>query len=343
MKRDLFLVLLVIGIVLSTVFSTSVSNMLNQKVYAHMFSTDETASFLAFVDQLQVESGLVQTNLANNNLSLAQKHANKAASLLTPSIIIEIAEKNQKTADDLSTAVDDLQKITSSSEKQQQRVKQLVSDINVAVTEAVTIIEQEQGDSSNFLKKGIDFLSGIFGGSSEKADTKVEKNDTIQSIAFADLVDSILINYGNAYAVDFDMTNMSNMVTMGNNSSSMTMDGMVGNNSNNNSNSSTDMNSMDMSSSTMANMDNKDRNYTMVDLTDYQSAQVLATKAQDIFKTELKPTAPGNSSAHVVNLENGLMQLNNSIKDKASPTDIMMLVHTQIHPNLLEAFNLKLR
>jgi hypothetical protein len=340
---DLFLVLLVIGIVLSTVFSTSISNMLNQKVYAHMFSTDETASFLAFVDQLQVESGLVQTNLANNNLSLAQKHANKAASLLTPSIIIEIAEKNQKTADDLSTAVDDLQKITSSSEKQQQRVKQLVSDINVAVTEAVTIIEQEQGDSSNFLKKGIDFLSGIFGGSSEKADTKVEKNDTIQSIAFADLVDSILINYGNAYAVDFDMTNMSNMVTIGKNSSSMTMDGMVGNNSNNNSNSSTDMNSMDMPSSTMANMDNKDRNYTMVDSTDYQSAQVLATKAQDIFKTELKPTAPGNSSAYVVNLENGLMQLNNSIKDKASPTDIMMLVHTQIHPNLLEVFNLKLR
>ena len=70
-------------------------------------------------------------------------------------------------------------------------------------------------------------------GGSEKVDTKVEKNGTIQSLAFADLVDSILINYGNAYAVDFDMTNMSNMVTMGNNSSSMTMDGMVDNNSNN--------------------------------------------------------------------------------------------------------------
>jgi hypothetical protein len=343
MKRDLFLVLLVMGIVLSTVFSTSVSNILNQKVYAHMFTTDETASFLAFADQLKVEAGLVQTNLASNNLLLAQKHANKAASLLTPGIIVEIAEKNQKTADDLSTAVDDLQKITSSSEKHQQRVKQLVSDINAAVTEAVTIIEQGEGDSSNFLKKGIDFLSGIFGGSSEKADTKVEKNGTIQSMGFADLVDSILINYGNAYAVDFDMTNMSNMVTTRNNSSSMTMDDMTDNNSNNNSNSSTNMNSMDMSSSVMANMDYKGRNYTLVDMTDYQSAQALATKAQDIFKTELKPIASGNSSAHVANLENGLMQLNNSIKNKASPTDIMMVVHTQIHPNLLEGFNLKLR
>jgi hypothetical protein len=345
MKRELFLVLLVMGIILSAVFSSNINNILNQKAYAHMFSTDETASFLAFADQLQEESGLVQTNLASNNLSLAQKHANKAASLLTPSIIVEIAEKNQKIADDLSTAVDGLQKITSSSEKQQQRVKQLVSDINAAVTEAVTIIEQEQGDSSNFLKKGIDFLRGIFGGgSSEKATTKVEKNGTIQSLAFADLVDSILINYGNAYAVDFDMTNMSNMVTMGNNSSSMTMDGIVDNNSNNaNSNSSMNMDSMDMSSSMMVNMNSKGRNYSLVDITDYQSAQALATKAQDIFKTELKPIAPRNSSAIVINLENGLMQLNDSIKNKASPMNAMMIVHTQIHPNLLKAFNLKLR
>jgi hypothetical protein len=336
------------GIVLSAAFSTSVSNILNQEVYAHMFSTDETASFLAFADQLQVESGLVQTNLVNNNLSLAQKHANKAASLLTPSIIVEIAEKNQKVSDDLSTAVDGLQKITSSSEKQQQRVKQLVSNINTAVTQAVTIIEQEQGDSSNFLKNGIDFLRGIFGGgSSEKATTKVEKNGTIQAIAFADLVDSILINYGNAYAVDFDMTNMSNMVRMEKNSSSMTMGGMVNNNNNNrnnnNSNSSMNMGSMDMSSSTMMSTNSEGRNYSLTDITDYQSAQTLATKAQDIFKTELKPIAPGNSSAFAVSLENGLTQLNNAIKNKASPTNVMMVVHTQIHPNLLETFNLKLR
>jgi hypothetical protein len=345
MKRDLFLVLLVIGIVLSTILSTSVSNILNQNVYAHMFSTDETASFLAFADQLQVESGLVQTNLANNNLSLAQKHANKAASLLTPSIIVEIAEKNQRVSDDLSIAVDGLQKITSSSEKQQQMVQGLVSNINTAVTEAVTIIEQEQGDSSNILKNGIDFLRGIFGGgSSEKATTKVEKNETIQALAFADLVDSILINYGNAYAVDFDMTNMSNMVTMGNNSSTMTMDGLVNNNrNNNNSNSSMNIDSMNMSSSTMGNMDSKGRNYSLVDVTDYQSTQALTTKAQDIFKTELKPIAPRNSSASAINLENGLTQLNNAIKNKASPMDLMMIVHTQIHPNLLKAFNLKLR
>jgi hypothetical protein len=340
------LVLLFVSITFSTVLFSNTNNFfVIPNVYAHIFTTDETASFLSFVDQLQVESELVQTNLINNNLSLAQKHANKAASLLSPSIIVEIAEKNQKVADDLTTAVDDLQKITSSSDKQRQMVNQLVSQINATLGEAVTIrLEQEQReDSSNFLEKGIEFLRGIFdGGGSEKADNRIDRNTTIQPLAFADLVDSLLISYGNAYAVDFDMTNMSNMAMMSGNSSSMVMSGMV-NNSINNSNSSMNIGSMNMSSSTM-NMDsNTNRNYSLVDMTDYQSAQALATKAQEIFNTELKPIAPGNTSIFTTNLENGITQLNNSIKNKASPMDVMMIVHTQIHPNLLEAFNLKLR
>lgn len=340
------LVLLFVSITFSTVLFSNTNNFfIIQNVYAHIFTTDETASFLSFADQLQVESELVQTNLINNNLSLAQKHANKAASLLSPSIIVEIAEKNQKVADDLTTAVDDLQKITSSSDKQRQMVNQLVSQINTTLGEAVTIrLEQEQReDSSNFLEKGIEFLRGIFGGGgSEKADNRIDRNTTIQPLAFADLVDSLLINYGNAYAVDFDMTNMSNMAMMSGNSSSMVMSGMV-NNSINNSNSSMNMDSMNMSSSTM-NMDsNMNRNYSLVDITDYQSAQALVTKAQEIFNTEFKLIAPGNTSIFITNLENGITQLNNSIKNKASPMDVMMIVHTQIHPNLLGAFNLKLR
>jgi hypothetical protein len=338
------LVLLFVSIIFSTVFFGNTNNFfIIQNVYAHIFTTDDTTLFLSFADQLQVESELVQTNLVNNNLSLAQKHANKAASLLTPSIIVEIAEKNQKVADDLTTAVDDLQKITSSSDKQRQMVNQLVSQINTTLGEAVIIrIEQEQEDSSNFLEKGIEFLRGIFGGGGEKADNRIDRNTTIQPLAFADLVDSLLINYGNAYAVNFDMTNMSNMAMISGNSSSMMMSGMV-NNSINNSNSGMNMGSMNMSSSTM-NMDsNTNRNYSLVDMTDYQSAQALATKAQEIFNTELKPIAPGNTSIFITNLENGITQLNNSIKNKASPMDVMMIVHTQIHPNLLEAFNLKLR
>jgi hypothetical protein len=341
MIREPYLVLLVIGIIFSMVFSTNTNTFINQKVYAHMFTADETASFLAFADQLQVESKLVQTNLVNNNLSLAQNHANKAASLLTPSVVIEIEEQNQKIADDLTTAVSDLQKISSSSEKQQQMVKQLVSDINSTVVEAVNIrMKQGQGDPSNFLEKGIEFLGGLFGGGGEEADDKVDVDETTKPIAFADLVDSVLINYGNAYRVDFDMTNMSNMAMTGGNSSSMAMVDMADKNNSNNS-SSMNIGSTNM---TMKNMNSKtNRNYSLVDMTDYQSAQALATKAQEIFNNELKSTAPNNSSAFITNLENGLRQINGSIKNKVSPVDIMTIVHTQIHPNLLEIFNLRYR
>jgi hypothetical protein len=347
MVKNSSLVLFFVAIIFSFTLSSSINSSPHyQKVIAHIFTTDETASFVAFADQLQVESELVQTNLVNNNLSLAQKHANKAASLLTPTILIEIAEENEKIADDLTTAVNGLQKITSSSENQRQMVNQLVADVNATLSEAVTIrMEQRQGqDSSNFLERGIEFLGGIFGGTDgeEEVDDKVDRNNRIKPLAFADLVDSILINYGNAYAVDFDMTDMSNMVMMGGNSS-MVMSSMATNGDNNNS--SNNMSSMNMNmSSTMMNTDSKmDNNYSLVNMTDYQSAQALAAKALEIFNTELRLIVPTNETGFVSNLDEGLTQLNDLIRNKASPMDIMMIVHTQIHPSLLEAFNLQLR
>jgi hypothetical protein len=328
-KKNLSLILLLSGTIVSIVSLTSFENNnspFSRNAYGHNFTPSESASFLSFVDQLQVESELVETNLANNNISLAQEHAKKANALLTPNITKEIAERNQRVANDLITAVSNLQNASSEQQQQQQQpASQLVSDIDAILDEAVTIrIDQEQRD-----------------------------NDTIQALAFADLVDSVLSNYGNAYGVGFDMTNMSNMATMmessNSSSSSMAKSGMADDNNNNN-NSNMNMASMNMSSSsssssTMMNMDSKmDRNYQLVNTADYQSAQALAAKALEIFKAELKPMASNNNTtAFITNLENGLTQLNNSIRSKASPMDIMMIVHTQIHPNLMQAFNLQLR
>jgi hypothetical protein len=353
MVRNLSVVLFLACLLLSLVSSSSVNfNPFDKKIYAHIFSTDETASFVAITDQVQVESQLVKTNLANNNLSLAQNHASKAASLLTPDVVSEVAEANEGIADKLLTELSDLQKISSSSDEQQQMVNQLVSDINATLGEAVVVRTQQrqQDDSSNFLESGIEFLRGIFGGGNQKSNDKIEVNSTTQPLAFADLVDSILINYGNAYAVDFDMTNMSNMAMMGGNSSDMmTMSSTAGNRTNSNNGNGMNMDSMNVPSSASSmevdsKIDNKtDRIYSLVDITDYQSAQELTTKAQEILDTKLKPMAPNNSSAFITNLENGFTQLNDLIQSKSSPMDIMMIVHMQIHPNLLEAFNLPLR
>jgi hypothetical protein len=325
MGRSSYRTLLSLAAILLSIFLGSSINMNNDNnsflnAYGHTFSPNESASFLSFVDQLQVESELVQTNLANDSTSLAQEHAKKAGSLLTSNITTEIAEENQRVANELTRAINDLQDI-SLSPQQVESIDQLVSDIDSILGEAEsTRIEQEDLE-----------------------------NATIQALAFADLVNSILENYGNAYAVNFDMTNMSNMAMMGqsnNNMSTMTMSNMSTNGNDNDSN--IEMNSMNMSSSrAMIGMDvgggrESSINSSLVNMTDFQSAQALAAKALEIFNVELKPMAPNNSSAFISNLENGLTQLNDSIRNKASPMDIMMIVHTQIHPNILQAFNLRL-
>ena len=329
MGRSSYRILLSLAIILLSIILGSSTNINNDNnsflnAYGHTFSPNESASFLTFVDQIQIESELVQTNLANGSTSLAQEHAKKAGSLLTSNITSEIAEENQRVANELTRAINDLRDI-SLSPQQVGSIDQLVSDIDSILGEAEsTRIEQEDLE-----------------------------NATIQALAFADLVNSILENYGNAYAVDFDMTNMSNMVMNGqsnNNMSTMTMSNMDTNGNDNDSNK--EMNSMNMSSSsTVVGMDvgggegsesGINASSSLVNLTDYQSAQALAAKALEIFNTELKPMAPNNSSASLTNLENGLSKLNDSIRNKASPMDIMMIVHTQIHPNILQAFNLRM-
>jgi hypothetical protein len=298
MRKIRAVVPIFLGIIISTCSLNGVSNNYNnilpsfeQNAYAHNFTPDESASFLSFIEQLRVESELVRSNLANNNISLAHQHANKAAALLTPNITKEIAERVQRVSQDLSTAVSDLQNISSPQQQEPSasEINQL-ANLDAILDEAISArIDREQRD-----------------------------NVTIQAFAFANLVNSVLRDYGNAYAVGFDMTNMSNMARM--------MD-MPGSNRN-------------VSSSSVMGTE-LDRNYSLVNAADYQSAQALANKALEFFKTKLAPMESSNNRTAFI--MNGLMQLNNSIKSKASPMDIMMIVHTQIHPYLMKMFGLQLQ
>ena len=325
----------------------STDNFYNVKIYGHQFTPDETANFVGIIGQMQAELELVPANLANNNVSLAQNHANKAASLLTPRILVEIAEDNPRLAGDLRSAMIQLQSISSSSESQVQSVSQLVSDLNERLGEDANVrMAQVQPISSNPLEGAMKSLANIFGGSGTEGK---DQNTKLEALALANVIDGVLIHYGNAYRVGFDMTNMSNMVMIGNNNSpsSMVMNNpLTGNNSGS---SNMNMQSMNTSSNTMTMTEHGDQmntGYSLVNMSDYQSAQALATKASEIFNTKLKLTTMSNNknvTAFVTHLENGLTQLNDSISSKASPLDVMMIVHTQIHPNLLEAFNLQLR
>jgi hypothetical protein len=322
-------------------------NFYNVKIYGHLFTPNETANFVGIIGQMQAELELVPANLINNNVSLAQSHANKAASLLTPRILVEIAEDNPGLASDVRRAVIQLQNVTSSSESEQKSISERVIDLNKRLEEdAMVRIAQLPPSSSNFLE-ALKSLGSLFGGNNEELD----QNTKLQALAFANVIDGVLINYGNAYRVGFDMTNMSNMVMIGNNSSpgSMVMNNPVTGNNSGTSNMNMNMQSTNTSSSTMTMMQHGSEmktGYSLINMSDYQSAQALATKAFEIFNAKLKLTTMNNNknvTPFITNLENGLTNLNNSIGKKASPLDIMMIVHSEIHPNLLEAFGLELR
>ena len=341
-----YLLFVLFYLILSISVISNNDNFHIEKIYAHLFTPNETATFVSIVYQLQAELELVSMNLANNNLSLAQNHASKASSLLTQRILAEIAEDNPKLASDLGNRLIQLETISSTSADQVQSTSRVVSDLNERLNEdALVRMAQLQPDSSNFLEGFTKTLGNIFGGDDMKVK---EQNAKIEALALANVIDSVLINYGNAYQVGFDMTNMSNMVmpTKNDNAVSMIMNNSPAGNMSATANMSMNMHSLNSSSSAMTQHDNEmnDR-YSLVNVSDYQSAQALVVKASNIFNDKLKFTEIDNKNItrYITNLENGFTQLNNLVAKKDSPLDVMMTVHTTIHPNLLEAFSLQLR
>lgn len=283
-------------------------------ILGHNFSPDESASFLALVNTLKAEAQMVQQNLATNNMSLASDHANKALALMTDDVNKEIAEKNQRLSDDLNTVLVLLKTSTESAHgnKTASDTDLLVNDIDDILDEIVTA----------------------------RIDPDQLNNSTIQVLAVVELLDEVLRNYGDAFAVGYDMTNMS----------MMTMDG--NNNTNNSSENSSihSMSTMNMGggdgSDNMSMEDMSNSNDILINTTDYQTAQALAMKVQELFDNQIMNSSlsEGSQTANqtINNVSAALEDLVTSIDGKASPMDIMTIVHTRIHPNLMTAFGLQL-
>jgi hypothetical protein len=317
--------------------------------YGHDFTPNDYASFVSYVDQFQTEANLVNVNLVNNNLSLAREHANEAFSIFYWDLMIEIAEQDRKTSDELKSAVEDLKNITlsfpnsesvptvaitndTSSDRREQLLQQASQLITTIDTNTDVVINmtaaRQQAEESSFLNQVVGFFSSIFTGEQQQDSNR---NESIHPMRFAELIDSVLRNYGDAYNVNFDMTDMTNMALMSDSSLA-----------DNNSNQSTNTGTMNMSL-TMMHTDNRmNGTNTLVNVEDYQSAQGLAAKSLEVFYNNLNPMMYKNAtSVSSNNLESSLIQLNNSIKEKVSPMNLMMIVHTQIHPNFIEAFDIQ--
>ena len=288
----------------------------NIHLFGHNFSPDESASFLALVNTIKAEAQLVRQNIASNNMSLASDHANNALALMTDDVNKEIAERNQRLSDDLNSDLASLKASTEptsvNSTASNTDTDILVDDINGILDEIVTA----------------------------RIDPDQLNNSTIQVLAAVELLDGVLRNYGDAFAVEYDMTNMS-MMTMGGNNNN------IGNNGGNDTANMHSMSTMNMggkNNMSMENMSNSDGK--LVNITDYQTAQALAMKVQELFDTQVMTNSLSEGSEPVDqsinNTSTALKELVTSIDGKKSPMDIMTIVHTKIHPDLMTAFGLQL-
>jgi hypothetical protein len=114
----------------------------SNSAYAHDFSGDESASFLALVESIKVELALVHTN-APSNATLALKHAEHAHNHLDEHIIEEIAERNERLGRDLPAALEELHDSVGSAAEEEVATK--VQEINDLLAEAVIVrIDNEQ-------------------------------------------------------------------------------------------------------------------------------------------------------------------------------------------------------
>jgi hypothetical protein len=81
---------------------------------------------------------------------------------------------------------------------------------------------------------------------------------------------------------------------------------------------------------------------TIKNITEYQTAQGLASKAKDVFNKNLKTIAPPTLKAANTEIENDLNQLKAAIDNKAPFMDVMKIVYIQLHPTLITAYHLQL-
>jgi hypothetical protein len=172
------------------------------------------------------------------------------------------------------------------------------------------------------------------------------KNATIQALVVANIVDQILREYGRAFDIHYDLTNMSNM-NMQNMNMNMNMQNM------NMSNSDSVISSLSLLSCSSNEPFHSDiegnennNNYTnIINFDNYQSAQKLSESVIQI-NNRLCPLAESTNNANktaVIRIHDSLIDLKYLLNNKASAQDIMMLVHGNLHPSLQMAFNLKLK
>ena len=284
------------------------SSIYKNKIYGHNFAGDESASFLALMDQIQIEVSLINTNLIDDNQSLAIDHLKQIKLLYTKNIKKEIAERNERIANEISSFINET---------------------------SIAIEKNNNQDITDSAKNFNDVLAEAI---SVRIDPDALTNATINALHFADLINSIDLSYANAIGtkpMNLSAMNMGNSSTMSH-----------GKNTNNNTMPNIKMDHGDSMTSMSKQTDNNPNttdNITVSNMASYQTAKELTNNAIELFNNTIKQNIPSNATENAKAIESGLQQLKNMIESKASYNKIMGIIHGTIQTNTQEVFNLPLK
>jgi hypothetical protein len=141
-----------------------------QKASAHNFSEDESASFLVDVMAAKVHLMLVGRNLDNPDAALS--HIDHVHMIISDEMLNEIAERNERIAEDIPAALDDLATMIEGGEDRGVIVGQF-REINNLLAEAVSV----------------------------RIDSDHVKETHVRALIVAGLVDNVLTSYEQAYGM----------------------------------------------------------------------------------------------------------------------------------------------
>jgi hypothetical protein len=161
---------LVISFLLIVITCSVAVSKVNYFAFAHTFSGDESATFLALIEMIKTEAHLAQQNLLTN-VTLAQEHAQATTEHLDANQTKEISERNKRVSNELNDSLTALKNAFNSTNPP------TISDIN--------------GKVSN-----IDAILG------EVLSVRIDKNQlnnvTVKALTINDLVGETLEHYGEA-------------------------------------------------------------------------------------------------------------------------------------------------
>jgi hypothetical protein len=161
--------------------------------YAHNFSGDESASFLAKVRKLSVETHLIQQNLSNK--TLVAWHIDKIGEFWNANDTKEMNERNKRLGTDIPALISNITTAANSTNPDAQKIGQFVLMLDNNLAEAVPA----------------------------RIDQVARNNATVGALAIANVLDETIEDYGIAWGAEEEESGSMNVtMTMSSNTSSET-------------------------------------------------------------------------------------------------------------------------